>query len=535
MRPAYNSNNGLPKTHILTHALPSPKPETTMSAVYQRNGIDPYLTALVRCLIEPMDLLHQIIPLLPKQMHSDANIRHVRIAYYCVRDVLGVPQNGLFDSASLLKQAGKFLKEGKRSDQDSDFVGKISEKEAKKLTQLKENLLNSKKFLVYVLLKYSSFDCKLPDIEKIKHASNTISKAIHSLKPDRLEQLVPDSLVTEEDVLCSVLGLNDEFADRLRNLRAGIRSHKTDMYFLTCFLKECYDSFDSEDLPDDAARLQKMGFTENRSNVIAKWIAAQPFPKHKSLLAWAEIYLKNLFKYDIFLNDLVPTFPYKENYLNGWFLQNVTRDREEDSRLVRESGAISAINTTTTEEAEAHIQEKITEFRNSNPNGQLYFHGTDHKSAKNILENGINLREGAPRCDFSHGKGFYVTNDFMYALPYAHSQTKAAAVIVFNICDAYLRGLRCLDLSGPGNHNNWLSVTNFFKSGEQQSNRPGQRLYNQIVNCHYIIGPISGGGVARGRRRQNLTQICIKKKEMAREIGNPLQIVGTVFLNTRDA
>ena len=145
MRPAYNSNNGLPKTHILTHALPSPKPETTMSAVYQRNGIDPYLTALVRCLIEPMDLLHQIIPLLPKQMHSDANIRHVRIAYYCVRDVLGVPQNGLFDSASLLKQAGKFLKEGKRSDQDSDFVGKISEKEAKKLTQLKENLLEFQK------------------------------------------------------------------------------------------------------------------------------------------------------------------------------------------------------------------------------------------------------------------------------------------------------------------------------------------------------------------------------------------------------
>ena len=69
--------------------------------------------------------------------------------------------------------------------------------------------------------------------------------------------------------------------------------------------------------------LGKIGFTENRSNVVANWIAEQPFPKDKSLLASAEIYLKNLFKYDIFLNDLVPTFPYKENYLNGWFLQNV--------------------------------------------------------------------------------------------------------------------------------------------------------------------------------------------------------------------
>ena len=439
-------------------------------------------------------------------------------------DVLGVLHNALFDSESLLKQAGKFLEEGKGNDEDSDSVGKISEEEAKKLTQLKETLLNSNKFLVSAL----------PDIEKIKHASNTISKAITNLKPSRLEQLVPESLVTEEDLLCSVLGLNDQVANRLRNLGKGIRNHKTDLYFSICFLKESYESSDTEALPDDAARLQRMGFSENRSNVIANWIAEQPLPKHKPLLAWAEIYLENLFKYDIFLNDLVSPFSYEENRLNEWFTHDVERDREEDGRLIRKSGTISAINTTTIEEAEARIQEKITEFRNGNTEGKLYFHGTDHKSAKNILENGIKLEMGAKECDFSHGKGFYITNDFMYALHYAYAKNKATAVIIFNISDPYLQSSQCLDLSGHSNREDWLSVTSFFRSGEDRRKRPNESLYNQIESCHCIIGPIKEDGVHGGLKPQELIQICIKNTEMAREIGNPSQVVGTVFLNTRD-
>ena len=249
-------------------------------------------------------------------MLFNMSVRHATRNFLYVLGALEVVHQGLFHSNILLKHVEMFLEKGIKNGVESDPAAKISEEEVRKLTQLKENLLDLNNFLDCVLLHYSSFGSKLPDIEKIKRASSTISKAINGLKPDRLKQLVPESLVTEEDVLCSVLALNDEFADRLRNLSAGIRNHKTDLYFSSCFLKECYDSFDLEDLSDDAAKLQNMGFTENRSNVIAKWIAEQPLPKHKSLLAWAEIYLENLFKYDIFLNDHVSKFPYEENRLN---------------------------------------------------------------------------------------------------------------------------------------------------------------------------------------------------------------------------
>ena len=473
-----------------------------------------------------MLLLHKIILLLSKQMLVNVNITHACTAFDCVLDVLGVSHDDLFESVKL---ADKF---GERNGEDSNSLRKFSEGEAKKLTKLKENLLKLRMFLASVLLHYSSLaiSSELPDIEKIKRASETISKAIDRLRPDRLKKLVPKSPVTEEYVLCSVLGLNDEFANRLTNLNPGMREHKSDFYFLSCFLKECYESSDPEDLSDDTARLRKMGFTENRSNVVANWIAKQPLPEHKSIFAWVQVYLKNLFNYDIFLNNCVSTFPYNENYLNAWFRTGVQRDGGEGGRSVQ--AAISAINTTTTEQAEARIQEKTTEFRKSNPNGHLYFHGTDHKSAKDILENGIKLREGEARCDFSHREGFYVTNDFEYALDYAHAKVKASAVIIFNISDDYLGSLQCLDLIGSRKHKDWVSVTNFFRSGEKM--RLDQRLYNQIENCQYIIGPISGGAT-RGRRRQDLSQICIKKNQMALEVGNPAQIVGSVFLNTMDA
>ena len=475
-----------------------------------------------------MLLLHKIILLLSKQMLVDVNITHARTAFDCVLDVLGVSHDDLFESVKL---ADKF---GERNGEDSNSLRKFSEGEAKKLTKLKENLLKLRMFLASVLLHYSSLaiSSELPDIEKIKikRASETISKAIDGLRPDRLKNLVPKSPVTEEDVLCSVLGLKDEFASRLTNLNPGMREHKSDFYFLSCFLKECYESSDPEDLPDDVARLRKMGFTENRSNVVASWIAKQPLPEHKSIFAWAQVYLKNLFNYDIFLNNCVSRFPYKENYLNAWFRTLVQRDGGKGGRS--EQAEISAINTTTIEEAKAHIEEKTTEFRSSNPNGQLYFHGTDHKSAKDILENGIKLREGEGQCDFSHKKGFYVTNDFGYALDYVHTKVKASAVIIFNISDDYLRSLRCLDLIGPMKRRDWESVTKFFRHGDNR--RLDQRLYNQIENCQYIIGPISGGATP-GTRRQDLIQICIKKKQMALEVGNPAQIVGSVFLNKMDA
>ena len=139
---------------------------------------------------------------------------------------------------------------------------------------------------------------------------------------------------------------------------------------------------------------------------------------------------------------------------------------------------------------------------------------------------------GKEKCDFSHGEGFYVTNDFDYASSYAR-KTGAAAVIIFNISDAYLKNLECVDLSDSSNHDEWKTVTNFFRSGEKRSKRPHELLHKRIEECQCIIGPITD--VPGEVMPEDLIQICIRKEEMSLEIENPLQIVGTVFSNNMTA
>lgn len=63
-------------------------------------------------------------------------------------------------------------------------------------------------------------------------------------------------------------------------------------------------------------RLQKMGFTQSSSNVIAMWLNGQLFGGHKSTLGWAKIYRENVSKCDIFLSVYVKDFPNEERRLN---------------------------------------------------------------------------------------------------------------------------------------------------------------------------------------------------------------------------
>ena len=74
------------------------------------------------------------------------------------------------------------------------------------------------------------------------------------------------------------------------------------------------------------------------------------------------------------------------------FEKDVKSDECEDSPSIK----VPVINTTTEKAAAGNIQEKISEFEvKANPSKKLYFHGTDHNSAKDILENGISLSKGA--------------------------------------------------------------------------------------------------------------------------------------------
>ena len=457
-----------------------------------------------------------------QHLHWELTIEEARRSLDCVLDALGVLHQGLFHSKILLKSVQQILDEDQNEFSD----------EVQKLQELRGHLLSLNKFLDCVLLHYSNLSCKLSStlVKDIKHTTKKIYKVIMQLKSNKLQTLVPKWMITEDDVLCSVLGLCDEFAERLRYLDIDMRQHKSDMYFLLCFMKERYESLDVEDLSDRVKCLQKIGFTESRSNVIANWIAEQPFPEHRSLLAWAEIYIENLFKYDIFLNDNVCKFPYEESCIDRWFSVNVPSGERRNSPSVR----VPVINTTSEEAAAGNIEEKISVFNRerARPREKLYFHGTDHNSAKNILEKGISLGSGAKKCDFSHGDGFYVTDNYEYALQYSKKHKAQRAVILFNISDDCLKGR--LDLSGRERREDLKSVRKYFQSGAPRRNHELTRaLMQELRNCKCIIGPISRDGMS-SNNWEDVQQICIRDEKMAENIGHPYRVVGIVFLNAED-
>ena len=517
---------------------PLPLDDATTLALYGKQGVDPQLKKVVRCLKKPLELFPKIIHHaeflvtiesdsgIVEQLHWTLTIEEARCvrSLHCVLDALGFIHQGLFNSKILLKGIEQFL--NMMSNED-DFSSEQLDIDIETLKKLKQHLINLNNFLDSVLLHYSSFGINLSPtlIDNIKHAAKKIDKLISNLKSDRLMELMPHYKVTEEDVLCSVLGLNDELADMLKNLKPEIRKHKSDMYFLLCFLKERHEALNMENLHDRVEILKEMGFTENRSDVITKWIDKQPFAEHKSTLAWAEIYIEDLFKYDIFLNDRVPKFPFRANHLGQWFTEEV--DRGEDENDSESLPQVSIINVCTEADAKKHINEKIAKFKEKNPEGKLYFHGTDHSGAKNILEDGIKLGRGKKCSDFSDGGGFYVADHSEYALDWAE-KNKAAAVILFSINSDDLDRPN-LDLRDD--REKWSIVTKCFRSGEQHN--LSKALKKEIRKSQYIIGPISGDGVPVNKKwRNKVQQICIRKEDMADVVGDPSSIVGIVFLNT---
>ena len=521
---------------------PLPFDEFTPLAYYGKS-IDPYLKQVAHLVKEPLEsiskiIVHSVLSVKIRSEHGieelrwELTIKEARRSVCYVRDALVVLHQNYFHNKSLLKHVEQILYEDQKNAADC-HPKKISEKDVQQLTKLKEHLLRLNKFLDCILLHYSSFSKEsLPDIKEIKRTAKKIFKTINNLTPGGLKNMVPDR-ITEEDVLCSVLGLKDDLAIRLKTVSEYMRQHKTDIHHLMCFLKERDEPDKLVNLCDIEAvehGLLKMGFSESRSGVVAKWIAEQPSPEHRSLLAWARIYIENLFKYDIFLNDQVKKFPFKEDTVDKWFLWEVDNCKDEDDHVAQ----VYVVNTTSKEDALVKIKQKVVEFNEKNPKGNLYFHGTDHIGVVDILKSGIKLGVGTPKCDFSHGYGFYVADNFEYALTEYAMTTQHAALFVFHVSDDCLKKYRGLHLSGPENRKELKGVRDYFRGGEPRRHGLEMKLYKRIKNCDYIFGPVSRDGKdgSKSSNWDNVNQICIRNEEMAEEIGDPSCIEGIIFLNT---
>ncbi|XP_076358538.1 uncharacterized protein LOC143251070 [Tachypleus tridentatus] len=412
---------------------------------------------------------------------------------------------------------------------------KLNEKFISKLRTLKEHLIRYTYFLDKVLLHYTAFThIELEEFSTLNEEKKCIQKIIRRMNPEELHHLVhEDVTVCPEHVLSLVLGMNDSVTDHLKELPSHIRHHQTDKYWVNNYIKNSSfeTNLDSERL-DDA--LKHLGFSESRSLVLKKCLLENPYQDHQPLLYWVEAYIDSMFSYDILLNRF-SRYPYNPNIVDEWQKVTVSRDNPDDSDEDDLKGEISYINLTNCNLY--NLPQQIENHLKSLNEKLLFFHGTSHNHADNIIHNGIQRSEGSSGQDFSHEDGFYMTSEIKYALDWAKHKnySNKAAVIVFYVDPGILNNYTCLDLSND--QEKWKHVIRYNRLGrDRRLNIPKQTI-KEYKQADYVEGPmcinpkeVASSQEPKGFGRTENTQICLKSNGVARLFGSIESINAVLFM-----
>ena len=206
-------------------------------------------------------------------------------------------------------------------------------------------------------------------------------------------------------------------------------------------------------------------------------------------------------------------FPFQSEKRNEWFFPRLTRRRRR---------AVQVINVTRIMEGgiprrgESYLSlHGFDNFQSLSGDGyELFFHGTSHISAADIVNHGIDLNRGGRKKDFSDGGGFYLCNDFIEASSafWASNRPRCSAVLVFQVPSNKLRPGLGLNLQGANKREKWEEVVRHFRRGS-----PSRRLLEELGPVHFIEGPMAGGGQNFQRPIPNdgSYQLCIRNKDCA--------------------
>ena len=201
-------------------------------------------------------------------------------------------------------------------------------------------------------------------------------------------------------------------------------------------------------------------------------------------------------------------FPYQPKRLNEWFTIS------SDTRVRRQPVNVINVNRDGETQKCYTAQNRDDNFPCSLENEyyEVFFHGTSHIHARNIIDGGIKLTKGGERKDFSDGEGFYLAKQFDEAWKnkWASNRPSVSAVLVFRVRRADLRERRqALDLRTD--EDQWKSAIRAFRSGASTE---------QFQEYEFIEGPLSS--ISRGNQtlrnpifHGNTYQLCVKHDNCA--------------------
>lgn len=216
------------------------------------------------------------------------------------------------------------------------------------------------------------------------------------------------------------------------------------------------------------------------------------------------------------------SFPYNKECVNEWFSVSAPDTRPKE---------VNIINVDKRGEKSKCFTNDTGKFPETSVDYKVFFHGTSHESANNIIKDGIDLAKGKAKKDFSDGRGFYLADRFEEVWPnatWARNRPHCTAVLVFRVRITELRRNRNrngLDLEG--NIDQWKEVVSKFRTGSADG-----RFLANLENYDFIEGPLCGEGQNfRNPTPSSTYQLCVHSDDCARLFDQSLHSV--VFFERR--
>jgi len=421
---------------------------------------------------------------------------------------------------------------------------------AKRFRQIKFQLIEMSKFVDKILMHYKdnihTHDSSLPDISDVEKVKEEVFKLLSKITRSKIHKLFAgySTCVTYHEFIVSVIGLKCEIGKQVAHAQQKFPEHQPDLYYLKRFMKENIEdnlnpSSSSPSLSQSecyATVLEESGFTNSKASTLGSLICENDPEQHQSLTYWIDAYLEYAFKYDIFLNDNCPRFPFTEKKLDKWIKYSTKIRDRVDGKLELIEFDVHYINLN--EQGVKSITKKSDRFPLSEKSSKYWYHGTDHKAAEHILKHGILLSEGRERQDFSQKNGFYLSQDYSYACKWANKRGSTiikGAVLVFEY-----ECLTCDKFTGTNFFSDfdewtpWEECVRFFRSGK--TDHPDSiELESRLIVSDYLFGPRSGDNTENSRSCEwkptisegNIPQLCIRSEKMAKKLS--LNLKGVMF------
>lgn len=273
------------------------------------------------------------------------------------------------------------------------------------------------------------------------------------------------------------------------------------------------------------------GFGYNNGQ-LASW-----FKKHINIFHVVRVADYNsLYAYGVVQNGIATlvkvlvSFPFQTEKFNEWFVHKVSQDDADPT--AQRTIDVNVINVHKARK-KGKVKGKVyaTSHEGSLPYGQadedhkIFFHGTNHQGAENIILQGIDLSQGTKCGDFSSGNGFYLYDNLEEALDWACKNQENPAVLIYRLKKKVLGTANGLDLTGDANKREWKDVVRKYGLRDKA-----------LMKAHKTIDFIEGPMAKRSSKlskdyfkhpipKDNSYQLCVRSHDMSKKFNSFLNSV----------